>query len=84
MRPFLCPWMYSHDLCSRQTISAYFHVGDVARGHDCMDAGGRVTPGAVTVESEATMYMVVMYIGCAGAAFLGMDSHGRKMLDLVS
>ena len=26
----------------------------VARGHDYMEVGGRVTPGAVTEESEAT------------------------------
>ncbi len=30
-----------HDLCSRQIISAYIRIGDVAIGYDCIDAAGR-------------------------------------------
>jgi hypothetical protein len=35
------PWMDSQKLCSQHFLSAYIPVGDVVRGHDCMDAGVR-------------------------------------------
>jgi len=39
---------------SRRILSTYIHVGNVVRGHDCMDAGGRAKQEARAEESEAT------------------------------
>jgi hypothetical protein len=55
-----CPWMDSQKLCSLQFLSAYIPVGDVARGHDCMDAGGRATHGAVAEEVRSDRAGVAM------------------------
>ncbi len=50
------PWMECQDSCSRRILSTYARVGNVARGYDCTDAGGRATPGAVAEEVRSDAF----------------------------